>query len=181
MPLPGRLEKLLAEPLQVISTLVSTNALQTFGFFAHSEGNVIVLNDYELGIVEACSGLRMMMVFLTVSTAVALLVQRSLVQRLLIVASSLPIAVLCNVIRITTTGILHETAGHQIANVVYHDVAGWLMAPMALAFLGVELLIFNRLFVPAEDLDAARSRPQWKRNTGSSGLKTAGMDCPQQT
>ncbi|MHB1424364.1 MAG: exosortase/archaeosortase family protein [Gemmataceae bacterium] len=172
VPLPGRFEKLLSGPLQELSTLASTNALQTLGFFAHAEGNVIILRDYELGIVEACSGLRMLMVFLTVSTAVALLIRRSLTQRLLIVASSLPIAVLCNVIRITATGILHETAGHEIAYRVYHDIAGLLMAPMTLAFLALELWLFSRLFVPAEDPAAARSRPRWQRHAGNSGLKT---------
>jgi exosortase len=163
VPLPGRFEKILAGPLQQISTLASTNALQTFGFFAQSEGNVIILSDYELGIVEACSGLRMLMVFLTISTAVALLVRRPLSQRLLIVASSVPIAVLCNVLRITTTGVMHETVGHELANQVYHGVAGWLMAPMALAFLGLELLIFRRLFIPADDCPAVASGPHWEK------------------
>ncbi|MGH7225727.1 MAG: exosortase/archaeosortase family protein, partial [Gemmataceae bacterium] len=163
---PGRFEKLLAGPLQQFSTLAGANSLQTLGVFAHAEGNVIILSDCELGIVEACSGLRTVMVFLTVSTAVALLSRRSLAQRLLIVASALPIAVLCNVIRITATGILHETAGRQIANWLYHDAAGWLMAPLALVFLGMELLLFRRLFVPADEPAAAQSRPQWKRNPG---------------
>ncbi len=159
VPLPGRLDKLLAHPLQRISTLASTNALQTFGLFAQSEGNVIILSDYELGIVEACSGLRMVMVFLATSTAVALMFRRSLVQRLLIVGSAFPIAILCNVIRITSSGVMHETAGHEIANLVYHDVAGWLMAPMALAFLGLELFLLRRLFLPVED--ASVGKPRW--------------------
>lgn len=156
VPLPGRLDKALAQPLQQVATLASTNALQTFGFFAQSEGNVILLSDYELGVVEACSGLRMLMVFLATSTAVALMLRRSLVQRLLVVASAVPIALLCNVIRITVTGILHETAGHDLANRLYHGVAGWLMAPMALAFLGLELLVFRKLFVPVDAISTTR-------------------------
>jgi exosortase len=151
IPLPGRLDKALAGPLQQVATLASTNALQTFGFFAQSEGNVIVLSDYELGIVEACSGLRMLVVFLATATAVAITMRRSLLQRVLVVLSALPIAVLCNVIRITTTGIMHETVGHETANLVYHHAAGWLMAPLALAFLGLELLIFRRLFITVDD------------------------------
>jgi exosortase len=134
--------------LQRVSTLASTNALQTFGLFAQAEGNIIVLHDCEMGVVEACSGLRMLVVFLATSTAVAILCRRSLIQRVLIVLSAVPIAVLCNVIRITTTGIMHETLGHEIADRVYHDVGGWLMVPMALAFLGLEMVILRRLFVP---------------------------------
>jgi len=147
VPLPGRLDKALAAPLQRVATLASTNAIQTFGFFAQSEGNVILLSDYELGIVEACSGLRMLTVFLATAVAVAAMTPRSWKQRLVVVISAVPIAVLCNVIRITTTGIMHETVGHRIADLVYHNLAGWLMAPLALAFLGIELLILRRLLV----------------------------------
>jgi exosortase len=157
VPLPGRLDKALAAPLQRVATLASANALQTFGFFAQTEGNVIVLKDYELGIVEACSGLRMLVVFLATSTAVAMLVRRSPLQRSLIVLSAVPIALVCNILRITATGMAHETVGHEAANLIYHDLAGWLMAPLALIFLGAELLLLRRLFVPvgAAEVDPA--------------------------
>src|SRR5262249_5963463 len=41
IPLPGRLDTALAQPLQRISTVASTNVLQTLGCFAQAEGNVI--------------------------------------------------------------------------------------------------------------------------------------------
>jgi exosortase len=147
IPLPGRTESLLANPLQRVSTLASTNALQTLGFFAQSEGNVILLSETELGVVEACSGLRMLLVFFAASTAVAIMAQRSLLQRLLIVASAVPIAVLCNVLRITATGVLYETVGSKAAELVFHDVAGWLMIPMALGFLALELWFLAQVLV----------------------------------
>jgi exosortase/archaeosortase family protein len=87
-------------------------------------------------------------VFIATSTAVAMLIRRSPLQRSLIVLSAVPIALLCNIIRITATGMAHETVGHEAANLIYHDLAGWLMAPLALVFLGAELLILRRLFVP---------------------------------
>jgi exosortase len=155
IPLPGRLEKALASPLQHVATLASTNALQTFGFFAQADGNVIVLKNHQLGVAEACSGLRMLVVFLATSTAVAVVIRRPCLQRTFIVLSSIPIAVLCNVIRITATGILHETAGHDLANKVYHNLAGWLMAPLALVFLWVELLVLRRLFLVTDPGETA--------------------------
>jgi exosortase len=160
VPLPGRIDTLLAHPLQLISTQASTNILQTLGFFAQSEQNVIVLKDYELGIVEACSGLRMLMVFVAAAVGVACVVQRSPLQRALIVLSAVPIAVFCNVVRITTTGVVHETLGHEIANRFYHDFAGVLMPLLAVACLGLELAMLGRLFVPVE-----RDRPVTVRPT----------------
>ncbi len=152
IPLPGRLETLLAGPLQRVATLLSTNVLQTLGFFAYAEGNVIVLSEGELGIVEACSGLRMFFSFLALSVALAAVSSRPLWQRGLLVASAVPVAIVCNVARISLTGALYETAGRDTAQMVFHDLAGWLMMPLALALLGLELVILSRLFVvpPAE-------------------------------
>ena len=44
-----------------------------------------------------------------------------------IVLSALPIAIIANVTRIVATAVLAETVGSQAANVVFHDLAGWLM------------------------------------------------------
>jgi exosortase len=147
IPLPARLETLLAQPLQRAATLASTNILQTLGFFAQSEGSVILLTEAELGVVEACSGLRMMMVFFAISTGLVVVIHRSMRQKIILIASAVPIALLCNILRITLTGILHETVGHKIADVVFHDLAGLLMIPLALAALAAVLKLLSHLFV----------------------------------
>lgn len=147
--LPAGVDQWLAAPLQRIATAASTNALQTFGFFAVSEGNVIFLSDSQLNVAEACSGLNMLVTFCAMTTAVAVLAQRSLVQRLLIVASSLPLAVVCNVVRIALTGAVQEIVGQgRTSHLVFHDVAGWLMILLGLGLLWLELAVLNRLFAP---------------------------------
>ena len=146
--LPAGVDQWLAGPLQRVATVASTNALQTLGFFAVSEGKTILLSDGELSVEEACSGLRMLVTFCAMTTAVAILAQRSLLQRVLIVASSLPLAVVCNVARIALTGTIHETLGAEAARLVFHDLAGWLMILLGLALLWLELAVLNRLFTP---------------------------------
>jgi exosortase len=176
IPLPYFLEVRMANPLQALATTGSTFALQTLGLPALAEGNVILLNEVRMSIVEACSGLRMLVIFFALSTAVALVVRRPLWERFLIAASAVPIALAVNVARITATGVLHNTVGSEIANAVFHDLAGWLMMPLALALLGVELAILNRLLVgpraavgrPALGLAGARGavnpvRTPWKQ------------------
>jgi exosortase len=144
--LPAGVDQWLAGPLQHAATVASTNVLQTLGFFAVSEGNTILLSDSELNVAEACSGLNMLVTFIAMTTAVAILVRRSLLQRLLIVASSLPLAVMCNVARISLTGAASEIPGlGQKA----HDWAGLFMIVLGLALLWLELAILARLFTPA--------------------------------
>src|SRR5262249_52031004 len=75
------------------------------------------------------------------ATAVAMIVRAPLHDRLILVASAIPIAILANVIRITATGVAYHLGGKDspLAQVIYHDLAGWLMMPLALAMLWVEL------------------------------------------
>lgn len=148
IPLPHRLSVALMGPMQTFATEVSTFGLQVLGRPALSEGNVILLDDIELGIVEACSGLRMLVVFFALSTAVALLMHKPLWERMLIAVSALPIALVSNVLRITFTGLLYESVGAELGHAIFHDVMGWLMMPIGLAFLGLELWILGRLLLP---------------------------------
>jgi exosortase len=160
IPLPYRFEGLMRLPLQRISTVASAFAMQTLGLTAYSQGNIINLTDgtghtYELGVIDACSGLKMLIVFFCLTTAVAILVERSIGERLLILLSTLPIALFCNIARITATGILYVVAGEKWANLVFHDLAGWLMMPLALLLLWLELKLMDAILVdesPTEEV-----------------------------
>jgi len=148
LPLPYRFQTVMGGSLQRIATLLSTYALQTLGVPAVSEGNVIHLTFAQLGVVEACNGLSMLITFFALSTAVAIVSSRSLLEKVVIVLSALPIAVLANVARITATGLLLEAAKSELARAVFHDLAGWLMMPLALAMLLVELSVLARSVEP---------------------------------
>jgi exosortase len=149
MPLPFTIEMALAHPLRRVATLMSTFALQTFGCPALAEGNIIYIDDMQLGVAEACSGLGMLMTFFALATALAMIVNAPLHDRLVLVASAIPIAILANVIRISATGVAYHLAGREsaLAKVIYHDLAGWLMMPMALCMLWLELKFLAHLFV----------------------------------
>ena len=155
LPLPFRIEAALSYPLQRVATKASTYALQTLGFPALAEGNVIHLNDVEIGVVEACSGLSMLFTFFAMATGVVLLIHRPLLDKIVIVASAVPIALAVNMMRIIVTGVLHETVGHRLANVVFHDLAGWLMMPVALGLLWGELTLLALLLVTPSPAAAA--------------------------
>lgn len=147
LPLPYRVETMLGGPLQSVATLASTFSLQTLGFPAIAEGNLIRIDETTIGVAEACSGLRMLVVFFAVSTAVAIVVDRTIWERALIIGSAIPVAILCNVVRITLTGVLFETVGNAWAKLVFHDFAGWLMMILALAALRVELWLLDHVLI----------------------------------
>jgi exosortase len=145
LPIPYQLEVSLAHPLQRIATVCSTYCLQTLGVPALAEGNIILIGDRQLGVAEACSGLGMLVTFFALTTAVALMIRRPLADRAVIVLSAVPIGVLANVFRITATGLLLPVAGHEVANTIYHDLAGWLMMPFAIGLLWLEFCLVDHL------------------------------------
>jgi exosortase len=175
VPLPFRLEVALAQPLQRVATIVSTYTLQTLGFVVYSEGNVLRLGQIRIGVVEACSGLSMLVIFFALSTAVSLVCNRAWPVKALIVLSAVPIALLANITRITVTAVLHKTVGSEIADYVFHDLAGWLMMPLALGMLWLELRMLAWIVVPAESTEPAPILVAWNKsgNTAASSTKVA--------
>jgi exosortase len=147
IPLPHSVAVAMSGSLQRVATLASTFVLQLLGLPALAEGNTILLDDIEIGVVEACSGLRMLVIFFALSSGVALVIRRPLWEKLVIVASAVPIALVSNIIRIASTGVLYQFASGDLAHVFFHDVAGWLMMPLALGMLWLELKALNHLFI----------------------------------
>jgi exosortase len=147
IPMPYTLEIQLGAPLQTLATIASTYVLQTLGQPALAEGNTILIKDFKLGIVEACSGLRMLVTFITFSTAVCMVVRKPLSDKLLILLSAIPIALMVNITRIVITGLMYLYVNGQTAHVFFHDLAGWFMMPMALGLLWVELWVLRHLFI----------------------------------
>jgi exosortase len=147
IPLPYRLETALSLPLQTIATTVSTYVLQTLGRPAFAEGHIIVLNDVRIGVVEACNGLGMLLLFFAMATAVAIVVRRHPIEKAVIVATAPLVAIAANVVRIVVTCFAHEYLNSHWADLFFHDLAGWLMMPFALGLLGLELYLMSRMFV----------------------------------
>jgi exosortase len=139
VPLPYFVEHAVAGPLQSLATAASTYILQTIGLPAISEGNVIRIGKGTIEVEQACSGLSMLMIFFALATAMAILVRRPLLDRLVILLSAAPIAIVANVFRITATGLAQEWFGPEAAQKIFHDWAGWMMMPLALALLWLEL------------------------------------------
>ena len=159
LPLPYRLQAMMAAPLQRLATQASTYLLQTVGYSAVADGTTIALGDVKIRVAHACSGLSMMLTFFALSAALALLIKRPIRDKVVILLSAIPIALVANVARVTITGICHKTFGTDVANAIFHAFAGWLMMPFALAILGLELYLLPRLLVEEDEAPRTVIRP----------------------
>lgn len=154
IPLPGKLHNIIAGPLQNIATLGAVFCLELLGSVVVRDGHVITLNGTTpLAVAEACSGLRMMTAFVVVGSVISLIVERPLWQKLMVVASTVPVAMACNLVRLVVTAKLFEYVDGPTAEKFFHDFAGWFMMPLAIAFMFAELWILKLL--TAADKQAA--------------------------
>lgn len=145
-PLPDEATRYLLGPLQTLATAVSTFGIQTLGVDAFREGNRIIVGDNHLGVVDACSGLRMLTIFVALSAAIVMLGQGDWLENIVILASSVPIALIVNSLRITVTGVMYMLSP-ELAEKLFHDWAGYFMMPLALGMLYFEQQLLSWLFV----------------------------------
>jgi exosortase len=127
----------LAWQLQLIAARSSEVVLNFVGFFVGLDAQVrgatidLAVNgvplDPPLNVAEACSGLRMLMAFIALGVAIAFMTPRPWWQRLIMVAATVPIAVLVNVGRVTTLGILYALVDKDLAAGDVHLFIGMLM------------------------------------------------------
>ena len=148
IPLPGFLSGQLSGLLQTVATTVSTFAFQTLGIPAFAEGNVISLSTGQIGVAEACSGLRMLYAFFALTVGACMVIDRTWTEKTVIALTAIPIAIAANCIRIIATGIAFEYLDPKTAEHIFHDVAGWLMMPLGFSILLGVLGILDRLIVP---------------------------------
>ncbi len=148
-PLPTPVHNLIAGPLQRLATTGSVFLLEAFGTSVGQQGNVITLNgDTPLAVAEACSGLRMLIAFVIAAALIAYLVKRPRWQKAVLLASSIPVAVICNVIRIFATALLMLYVSSEVGQKFFHHIGGFVMIGIAVSLLFGEIRLMDRLFVP---------------------------------
>lgn len=155
LPLPQSISDLVSSPLQRIAATGSCFLLQLSGLWSVQEGNVIHLKTAHgmepLDVALACSGLRMLMMLAATVTATIVLIPLPAWQRITLLLSAVPIALLTNMMRIVTTGWCSYMGWNkQIA----HDWSGILvMMPLGLALVFIELSILSWLVPSKHDPD----------------------------
>ncbi len=164
-PLPHRIQQAVLIPMKNVATTCSFYLLQLMSFETSREGNILYISGIPMGVVDACSGLRMLTVFLALCGAVAMLISKPLWERILIFVSAVPIAIAVNALRITSTGMAYAWAGEDSdwVHYVFHDNAGLMMMPMAMLFLYLEIALLGMLFI--EENPALSDTPGSKTNS----------------
>jgi len=162
MPIPDMIYTRIATPLQEIAAAGSTAVLGMCGVTIHRTASTIDLVsisgvDRQLSVIEACAGLRLLMAFVALAVATAYLTDRPIWQRVVLVAAGIPIAVLCNVLRVTITATMFVFDRPELGQDFMHNFTGMLMLVPAGVLLWLLGMLLRSLFVEVEEDEGGSS------------------------
>jgi exosortase len=146
VPLPQSLVNVIAFPLQLIAADMAVSFLHFVDIPVLREGNILHLAYTQLFVAEACSGLRSLMALITLGVVFAYFFRKSAVERIVIVLSAIPIAILVNAFRVALTGVLAHYYGDQATKGVVHATEGLFTFGIAFLLLLAEARLLNWLW-----------------------------------
>jgi len=153
MPLPQGLYVDLTQRLRALASTLAAAIMPLFASGLYCEAQAVVI-DYDfhgrsghLNVAEACSGMRLMMAFMTLGVAMAYLGNRATWQRVIMVLSCIPIALVCNTIRVTITGLFFVYGRNDWAQGTPHQLLGISMLVIAFGLFALVGYVLNQLFV----------------------------------
>lgn len=157
IPWPGLVYSWVASPLQVLAAWSAVHVAQISGVDSFLSGTKIFMMNaqgqwHALNVAEACAGMRSLMTFITVGAAVAFLSDRALWQKLFITFAAIPIAVFCNVMRVSVQADMDHYISQQLSQGFAHATTGWiiLVIPGFLLILGSGWFL-DKIFVEEAD------------------------------
>jgi len=154
IPLPQGYYIRLTMPMRKLAAVIATALLNLVSGLEASVSGVIIDVFYKgkhmepaLNVAEACSGMRLLMAFLALGVAMAYLHYRPIWQRMVLLASTIPIAIFCNIVRVTVTGFIHVFIDPKYAQGFYHDILGMGMLVLAFGLYYFIAWFMSNLFV----------------------------------
>ena len=154
VPLPDRYYTAMTTPMQQWAATAASGLLNLVPDLQTTANGAVIDVFYKgralepgLNVAEACAGMRFLMAFVALGVAMAYLHERPLWQRLILLASTVPIAIFCNIVRVTATGFIYILINPKYAQGVYHDTLGLAMLPLAFGLYGFLAWFMSSLFV----------------------------------
>ncbi|MBM3859310.1 MAG: exosortase/archaeosortase family protein [Verrucomicrobia bacterium] len=139
------LEPYVSFPLRIFVAHISTGVLQLMGLDVYQNGTGILSRAGRfapLDVADPCSGIRSLVALMALTSLYGYVTMDRGWKKWVLFGSSIPLAVLGNVARITTVALVAQGFGSDWAMKIYHDYSGYIvfsLAILSMVVLGVML------------------------------------------
>jgi len=130
-PLPYSVSMKIAFPLQLLSSKYANILINLFGTASLQEGVNIYVPGFDFIIERGCSGLRSAIALFSVSIFFVAMLKASLFQRTFLVFSTIPIALVANIVRIIVVIYLALWFGQEAAQGFFHNFSSLFLFSLA--------------------------------------------------
>jgi exosortase len=135
IPIPAIIYNQITFPLQLIASRLASAGLELVHLPVLRDGNILIMSNYSLEVVEACSGIRSLMTLMALAVAYGYLVSPQRWVRYVLAAFMFPIAIVTNAIRVMGAGMLAHRFGPAAAEGFLHEFSGWAIFLVALVLM----------------------------------------------
>jgi exosortase D (VPLPA-CTERM-specific) len=149
VPLPWFIDSDLSGELQLISSQLGVGVIRLFDVPVYLQGNVIDLGTYQLQVAEACSGLRYLYPLMSFGFICVYLWKAPLWKKVVAFASTIPITIFLNSLRIGIIGFLVDNFGISHAEGFLHFFEGWIIFMTCVAILLIEMAVLAQIGAPS--------------------------------
>jgi exosortase D (VPLPA-CTERM-specific) len=144
-PVPNFINTRIMLQLRLISSKLGVAMIQLFGLPATREGNIIDLGFTKLQVVDACSGLHSLISLIILSLLIVYFFKDHIWKRIVLLISSIPLAIVTNSMRIAMTAILYKHFGAGVAEGFFHEFSGLMIFAICIPILLIEMKVLEKL------------------------------------
>ncbi len=146
VPVPVSIAGAVAFPLQLFATSASADVIRGIGIPVLHEGTMLYFATTSLEVSEACSGIRSMLAYLPLGVLFIHLAGNTIgrVGKGILLSSTIPLALVVNILRISGTGVLAHHFGREMARGFLHEFSGLVVFAFGFVLFWAESLILKR-------------------------------------
>jgi exosortase len=162
IPFSSKMERFTFSKLQDVATTSSVYTAETLGIDINQTGNQITLykdgKDLDLNVAEVCAGFRSMLTLLSLSLFAAFILPGELWIKIVMVASSIPIALTSNIVRIVCQCLAY-LIDNDFGEYFHNYLAGFVMFPIMIGLMYLEYVILKNLVIEEGDVGSIKVQP----------------------
>lgn len=143
-PIPSSYYILITNPLKLMITGISAWIIGLFNIPVFQEGNLLFFANTQLEVAEACSGVRSLYSYIMLGCVIALMSEK-LSSKIILIFSTIPLAIFVNIMRVSVTGTLSHFYGPNVAQGFFHEFTGFVLFIIGLIVLSCLYVLLERL------------------------------------